>query len=285
MFKKIISLGLTCAMMMGMSTSAFATVDTSTMNKSEFADYVSSLPQVYSILNYSNEDKAKVLSEYLMDGFSDTEIKELENMGIYLYQYETEEAAVKPLALGTPSQVDQEQPAVAYDSRADEWIVVAGGKWNDISWAPYIGGKVGGLEVVGYTFNDSNIGTISLANLPEYTSIVGSLLSYTGSGSGAEVVNYDDFMGDERRGIGCQMQDKTLLGGHYVGEAYAIVVTYDNRFENITGSVRGFYVHTGEEVSFSSISFSGSSSREVTVSVEFSNDEGGFTEYSRRLDL
>lgn len=283
MIKRVLSLGLSFIMLIGMSTSAFAVVDTSTMSKSEFADYVSSLSKPLAHNEYSYEEKAKILSDYIIDGFSDPEKQELEVMGIYLYRYEIEETKVEPY--GTPSQVDQYQPAVAYDTNVNEWIVASGGRWNDISWAPYLGKNVGGLDVVGYTFNDSNIGTIPLADLPEYTSIIASMQSHTTNTGDRLITNYDDFMGDERRGIGSQLQDKTLFGGHYVGESFAIVVTYDERFENITGSIKGFYTHTGENISLTSISFSGNSSWEINVNAKFSPVNSGFTEYSRRLDL
>lgn len=149
------------------------------MSKQEFVEYIENKASVNrsqsSAMALSAEEKDLILLEAFENGFDEDEQQQLEDMGIHLYKYENNNDIV-PMGMGTPSDVDQEVPAIAYDVVDDEWLVTAGGKWNNVSWVTP--GNVGGNDMVGFNFNYSNIGSLPLTQLPRYTSIIGSLLTW-----------------------------------------------------------------------------------------------------------
>lgn len=283
MNKRLVATFICVLTLLSICTSAYGFDATANMSKQEFVEYIENKASVNrsqsSAMALSAEEKDLILLEAFENGFDEDEQQQLEDMGIHLYKYENNNNIV-PMGMGTSSDVDQEVPAIAYDEVDDEWLVTAGGKWNNVSWVTP--GNVGGHDMVGFNFNYSNIGSLPLTQLPRYTSIIGSLLDPS---SGKRVLNYDDCLGDETKGIAVEMQDYGTTSGGYVGKNFAVVVRYDWRFTYVDGSVRGFYVHTSDEASISDITFSGNSSKEISVSVTFSPTTGGFREYSNRKDL
>jgi hypothetical protein len=282
MSKRFVSIFICILIILSICTSAYGFDVTFNMSKQEFAEYIENNASMNSsqssTVTLTAEEKDLFLLEAFKGGFDEVEQHQLEEMGIHLYKYNNNKDEI--VIMGEPSDVNQEVPAVAYDEVDDEWIVTAGGKWTDVSWVNP--GDVGGYEMVGFNFAYSNIGSLPLSNLPRYTSIIGSLLDPS---SGKRVLNYDDCLGDETAGIAVQMQDYGTLSGGYVGKNYAVVVRYDYRFTYVDGSVRGFYVHTDDDVSITEFTITGDSSKLIGLDVTFSIEDGGFTEYSSRKDL
>lgn len=260
--KKFVAFSLCLAMVLPINTYAVGTTDSrtkpvDTMSKAEFADSLGSVPSANS--QTATVNHAELLRDYYFDGFTNSEITELEENGIYLYSYQTSaeveaERQLMPLGSGETTMTFVEQPAAAYVPEEDAWLVVAGGKWHDLSWVPFFGGKVGGYECVGYIFDNSNMSSLSSSSKPRIQEVIASLLSVTSDldRDDREVVNYNLNI-DEDEGVGSYMQDRSLLGGHYIGENYAIVVTYDNRFENVTGDLKSYYVHTDSGIELESV--------------------------------
>lgn len=270
--KRIIAMMLSVAMLSSVNTNAVDTVGTvsanrekpaDTMTKAEFAEFAkfAAANMPVKINSTTQIDKAELLRDYYFDGFTDDEILSLEENGIYLYNYQTDaeymqERNLMTTAVGTPSMTFVERPAVSYDVNTTEWTLVAGGKWNDISWVPFLPKDIGGYEFVGYFFENSNIDTLSSSTKPRVQEVIASLLSVTADPNrqDREVVNRNLNVTD-LGGVGSYMQDYSLLGGHYVGQNYAIVVVYDSRFENVTGDVLSYYVHTDEEIELDKVEF------------------------------
>lgn len=287
----MLSIALMLSMYVPVHATQPSTIKTN-MSKAEFADYIKSVARSNQASNLTNQERADLVSQFMMDGFSQEEIYILKTHGLYLYSYATEEevaSMVETYGMGQTDDVAMEVPSVVYAADTDQWMVAAGGKWTDISWASFLPGNVGDVETVGFVFYKSNMDLLPLEKTPEPEEIYGSLLSYTYKGSDREVVSYTDCLGNYDAGIACQMQDKTFLGGGYRGEAFATAVYYDNRFENVTGAVRSFYVHTGEAVELTSLSLGFSigtgSTKTWSVNAEFSKVEGGFCLYSGRTDF
>lgn len=264
------------------------------MTKAEFADYVngnsSNMPQQINSIRQIN--KAELLRDLYMDGFESSEIQELEQNGIYMYNYQTAEDVAMESSIATrgePNMTYVMQPAVAYDKNEDEWLVTAGGKWTDLSWVPLFGGKVGGYECVGFLFDQSNISTLSSSKRPRVQEVIASLISVTSNlnREDREVINYNLNV-DEVEGVGSYLQDRALLGGDYIGENYAIVVTYDNRFENVTGDLKSYYVHTDSGIELTGFQFSVTSAGKYPLVVplpSFSKADYEFKQVSKALEL
>ena len=123
---------------------------------------------------------------------------------------------------------------------------------------------------------------IVLSCIPLYTDA--TIARYEGR---REVINYNLNVNDEN-GVGSYMQDRSLLGGHYIGEHYAIVVVYDNRFENVTGDVSSYYVHTGDGTELTSVQILpvvvGNKAAILPVPT-FTVEEKGFRQISNPLEL
>lgn len=264
------------------------------MSKAEFAKSLSSDGMVSVQENdLSSEEKMNMLRDYLFDGFTDEEIASLESVGVYLYSYQTaDEFLVEQKVAsggGTTDMVDVVLPAIAYDKVKKTWQVAAGGEWTDISWVPYLGRKIGGYECVGFFFDGTNMGSLSSTERPRLSNVVASLLSVT-----------SDLPRDEREvistnynvksdyGIGSYLQDKSLTGGDYVGEHFAIVCNYDYRFENVTGDLVGYYVHTDVGFELTKVALnvvtSGNSAAVVPLP-EFEPKTYEFLQYSDPLEL
>lgn len=201
-------------------------------------------------------------------------LNQLAQYGIYEY-----EGTVlnKPSLLNGSQDITMSVPMVVYDSIMKTWTVTCGGHWNTEDYGQTsFKGDVGGPDAFG-------VGYTQAGKYDSYVVSVSGTLSNGNYGDGyiAETTkNRSD--GDGSKGFGFRIQDYMiyeLTWSQYIGQTWSGSCTYDQAFGSFSGIATGYYIHTYDDASITSVQF-GFDGQSAGISVTIQNQEKSFIAFS-----
>lgn len=296
--RKIFAVFLSVLIIMSLFVPAFADAAPSyddslvarNMTKAEFADYCDELAssKSRSVSMLSEEEILDLLGAYSMS--TDEKRAEYESIlndhGCYIYSC-TSAANTR----SQPGDVSMGTVAITYIPYTQEWVVGFSGRWTSVDpvedeWdelesLPEIDDtqNIGGLDAAGIIFYNTSGSTPNMLS---------SMCKVTNDGD-LEYTTTSPSTYNSAQGVAFQYQDYARVLGYqnwltevvydYLGHVFTVSMTFDSSFEFFNGAARGFYVHTWDQTSITSIGFSA----DVTgfgLDLSWSNEGYSFQCYS-----
>ena len=270
--RKLIAMLVALTMLSSSIIPAFAVtleVDTASMTKAEFADYCDSLAAttraIPSIL--SKEDALKLMDLYSRSSGMERLAYEqqLNQGGYYIYSDGSEDGQVTPCS--QPGDVSLGTVVVTYIPYTQEWVLGYSGRWLNMGpiseemsgWVtPYVGSRenIGGYDAAGIILYNTSGATPNMVHTQCIVYDQDSSHSYSSTSPSTY---------NSREGSAFQYQDYVqvdyfdVVSGNYsyfyLGYVFTVAMTFDSSFAQFNGKARGFYVHTWDTTSITSIGF------------------------------
>lgn len=214
----------------------------------EMDSYYKSLNANHKATTYSTDNVDQlILNATLATGVQkETILNELETYGVFFFESSNQNSFVMPCS--DISDVIVYAPEVYYNTSTQEWILSCAGNWLTDNWqTEATSGNVGGYDAFGFNFINTS-GSTNF-NVKRYSAYLydQNFLNYKYT----SISSNDNYTA----GTVFKLQD-TVNNNSYIGYRWVGSCTYDKSFENYSGNVIGFYIHTWNNTSISSISVS-----------------------------